>query len=141
MHMFDQKLSISQKRAIITLLIQLAEEDNDLSVQEALYINEAARHLGLTERDIDGLSIQGQPLPLDVPMSEKDRMSMLYFFLFLSSADGKVGEKEVRFCQYMGIKLGFNPQMTEKLLTVIEDNLHRQLDPEKMIAVIQAYLN
>ncbi len=139
--MFQDNFSLDQKRAIITLLIQLAEEEGDLSHPEAGYIKGAAEFLGLDQRELEGLTIQKGDLKLDIPKSEKDRMSMLYFFLFLSSADGVVGPEERQFCERLGIRLGFNPQMTSKLLNVISDNLHHKLDPEKMITIIRSFLN
>ncbi len=129
------------KRAIIALLFKLKEADNRESKSEIGYILHVAFQLGLTEADVQEIQTKQQEYPLTPPTEEKDRVMILYYFLFFMNADGEVDIEEERLVKQLGFKLGFRPELTNDLIDVLKEHVNRSVPPDKLLDKIKAYLN
>jgi hypothetical protein len=78
---------------------------------------------------------------LDIPAEEKDRMTILYYLLFLLKIDGVVAPSERKIAQKFGVALGFRSEMIISMLDVMEDHLENKLPDEELITIIRQYLN
>ena len=109
---------------------------------EYVYIQKVAWSLGLSNLDVEEV-IRNLDLYPDVlaPITEKERMTILYYLLFLMRVDKNVSQEEEKLVQEFGFRLGFRTALTTELIRVIKDHANSHLPPEKMIQAIKKYLN
>ena len=129
------------KKAIIALLLKLKDIDATDTTSELAYIIHVALQLGLNEEDV--YEIQGRPneYPLKPPTEERDRVMILYYFLFFMNADGHIDEKEERLVKSFGFRLGFRPELTSDLISILKQHASQAVPPDKLLDKIKAYLN
>ena len=129
------------KRAIIALLFKLRDADRRRVPQEFGYILHVAEQLGLSEEEVYEIEDHRNDYPLRPPSEERDRIMILYYFLFFMKADGHIDEEEEKLIKSFGFRLGFRPALTDDLVTVLKNHLHQEVPPEKLLDRIKAYLN
>lgn len=129
------------KKAIISLLLRLKDVDNEETKAEIGYILHVAYQLGLTDVDVAEIRENKQDYSLTPPTEEKDRVMILYYFLFFMSADGEIKKSEERLVKEFGFKLGFRPELTDDLIGVLKDHVNQSIPPERLLEKIRAYLN
>lgn len=129
------------KRAIVALLLKLKKADNQETSSELGYILHVAFQLGLTEEDVYEINDNKDKYPLKPPAEERDRVMILYYFLFFMNADGAINENEEKMVQEFAFRLGFRPALTEDLIGVLKEHTHQSIPPEKLLEKIRAYLN
>ena len=119
---------------LIDLLYQMAYADGVFNEAEMAFISEVIEDQGI---DAEQLSTRKTEIPKD----EKDRMTILYYLLFLIKIDGKVDIRERRIAHKFGLTLGFRTEMIEKMLDAMENHLEAKLPDEELILIIRQYLN
>ncbi len=129
------------KRAIIALLIKLKDVDLKETSAENGYIMHVALQLGLSEEDVYEIHLRKDKYPLKPPTEEKDRVMILYYFLFFMNADGFIDIEEERLVKTFGFKLGFRPELTDDLINVLKEYANQSVPPDKLLDKIKAYLN
>jgi len=129
------------KRAIISLLFKLMGSDRDENLKELGYIMHVGQQLGLTDDDLQEIKFNKEDYLLQPPTEEKDRIVILYYFLFFIKADGRIEPEEEKLVSRFGMKLGFRPEMTADLIAVLKNHIDRVVPPEELLGKIKAYLN
>jgi len=129
------------KRAIIALLFKLMGADSDENLKELGYIMHVGQQLGLTDDDLQEIKFSKEKYPLQPPTEERDRIIILYYFLFFMKADGKIEPQEEELVSRFGMKLGFRPDMTAALISVLKNHVDKVVPPEELLVKIRAYLN
>lgn len=129
------------KKSIIAVLLRLLHIDKNTSSSEFAYILKVAFNLGLTKADVDNVEKNIESYPLKAPANEQDRMTILYYLLFLMEIDGKVSKSEEIFVQEFGFKLGFRTTLTAELIEVIKEYASKRLPADAMLNRIRTYLN
>lgn len=129
------------KKSIIALLFQLKDVDNEETQGEIGYILHVAFQLGLTESDVEEIGKNKEKYSFTPPTEERERVMILYYFLFFMSADGEIKKSEERLVKEFGFKLGFRPDLTDDLIGVLKDHANESIPPEKLLEKIRAYLN
>jgi len=129
------------KRSIIAMLIRLQLSDNVKHLHEFAYIHRVAEHLGLTEEDVLSVEKALDKYPLNPPSDEKDRMTILYYLLFLMEVDGEVSKKEEQLVEHFGMLLGFRIELTRELIAVVKSYTNKAIPPEEMLGQIKKFLN
>ena len=129
------------KKSILALLLKLRSIDKDRDLHEMAYILKVANQLGLSEEDVLAVKSSLDSYPLNAPKNEQDRMTILYYLLFLMEIDGQITKSEEQFVQEFGFKLGFRTTLTTELIELIKEHANKKLPPEKMINQIRKYLN
>jgi len=137
----EQNSSLSQKENLLKLLLKLSFADNQLSESELIYILHVGRSIGIDEEKIRALSLTVQEIELVIPKKEQDRMSILYYLLFLMKIDKQVDEAEEKVVYHYGFKLGFQESMVRDMVTLIRNNPDEKIPPKGMIDIIHKYLN
>ncbi len=138
---YEQNSSLSQKENLIKLLLKLSYADNQLSESELIYILHVGRSIGIGEEKIRSLSLSVQNIDLQIPEKEQDRMSILYYLLFLMKIDKQVDVEEEKVVFHYGFKLGFQENMVRDMVTLIRNNPNEKIPPKDMISIIHKYLN
>ncbi len=124
----------------IYLLKRLAYSDTTFQMTEQAYIDQAAAHLGidrtiLNETTLDSYEVRS------MPSHEHDRMTILYYLLFLAEADGVILGDEKSEIRKIGFELGFRDEQIVKMIEVVESNKNQRFDPEQLLKIIRTVLN
>ncbi len=130
-----------KKQAIIALLLEMAGIDEHLDQTEEKYIQEIARQMDLDTDAIEMVRKAPEKYPFHVPKDEHERMTILYYMIFLMRADGKILSSEEEMCYKIGLKLGFNHNMVMDLIAVLKIYLNKDVPPEIMLEHVRKYLN
>ena len=129
------------KRAIIALLFKLMGADRDENLKELGYVMHVGMQLGLDDDDLKEIKINKDQYYLQPPIEERDRVTILYYLLFFMKADGQIRSEEEEMVRHFSVKLGFRPEMTSDLISVLKNHLDTDVPPEDMLTKIRAYLN
>ena len=137
--MFDSQEDL--KRSIIAMLLRLQASDDNKHVQEYAYIHKVALHLGLSEEDVLAVEEALDEYPINPPSNEKERMTILYYMLFLMEVDGAITKREEQLVEHFGLLLGFRIELTRELINVVKSYSKRSLPPDEMLRHIRKFLN
>lgn len=129
------------KRAIIALLFKLMGSDKEENLKELGYIMHVGQQLGLSDDDLQEIKFNQDNYPLQPPTEERERIVILYYFLFFMKADGKIQPEEEKLVHHFGMKLGFRPDMTADLIAVLKKHVDQDVPPEELLGKIKVYLN
>ncbi len=128
------------KEAIIKLLIKLSKADNEINGKELVYLLDIGNLYGFSPKKIRSLLHQ-DITDIVPPSTERDRMTILYYLLFLMKIDGKIAPQEENMIFHYGFILGFNESLIREMITVIKDHLGKKLPPDELISKVKKYLN
>ena len=112
----------------------MALSDGVFDKSEMEFISAVIEEQGIDENQLSKRKVE-------MPKEERDRMTILYYLLFLIKIDGKVDERERRFAHKFGLLMGFRTEMIEKMLDAMEDHLEAKLPDDELILIIRQYLN
>ena len=131
-----------EQKAIQLLRIQkaLSLADGSLNEEEHGFMSSVGRQLGLS---IDAVreELASAESEVILPIVEHDRMTALYYLVFLMKADCQVNEAEEASIYRMGLKLGFRENLIRDFIRLAKKHAHEQIPPEDMIDKIRQYLN
>ena len=130
-----------QKRSIIAMLLRLQASDHDKQPSEFAYIHKVAMHLGLSEEDVLSVESALDQYPVNPPSDEKERMTILYYLLFLMEVDGEVSKQEELLVEHFGMLLGFRIELTSELISAVKSYTKRSMPPDELLGRIRKYLN
>lgn len=140
--MLDPSLTPEQnRRAIIALLFKLMSSDKDENLKELGYVMHVGQQLGLSDADLQEIKFNKDQYEFEPPTEERDRIIILYYFLFFMKADGQIRPEEEKLVHHFGMKLGFRPDMTADLIAVLKNHIDQVVPPEVLLGKIKAYLN
>ncbi len=125
---------MNYNQILIELLYQMAVADQEFSDPEKQFISQV-----MAENGIDLASYN--PAHTEIPKAEKDRMTILYYLLFLIKIDEHVDDTERKFAVKFGLKLGFREEMLNRMLDAMEQHLGNRLPDEELVKIIRQYLN
>ena len=91
--MFEE-YDIEQRKSIIALLFKLAKSDDSVSNIEKLYLRDIANSIGVDSFSIDEVLKNPEAYPLKSPLDERERMTILYYLLFMMRVDGRIEKGE-----------------------------------------------
>ena len=129
------------KRAVIAFLVKLKNIDQQESISEVGYIFHVARQLNVADDEVYRILDDPESFPLDPPKDERERVIIMYYFLFFIKSDGVIAEKEVELIRDVGFKLGFRPGLTEDLIYILKKYVNQPVPPEELLQKLRAYLN
>jgi len=133
--------TVESKRAIIALLFKLMGADDEENPKELAFIMHIGDRLGLTDDDLKEVSFDMDKYPLQPPAAEKDRVTILYYLLFLMKADGVIRPEEEEFISHFGMKLGFRPDMIMDLISVLKKHVDKSVPAAELYSKVKTYLN
>ena len=133
--------TLNQKQTHILTLLMLAEADDQDHQNEIRFINHVAGRIGLSEQDVKDIDQHPERLTFSLPVSEQDRMTVLYDLLFLMKIDGNVVEEEKELVQELGKRLGFRMDMIDEFIVVMTKYIGQVVPPNALLDVIKKYMN
>ena len=137
----DNEYTIEQRKSIIALLYKIAKSGNHISNIEKLYLRDIAHSMGLDEHSVEEVLANPDNYPLETPADERERMTILYYLLFMMRVDGKIEINEENLIYETSFRLGFNEKMTQDLIGVMKTYLNEEIPPNVILEQIRKYLN
>jgi hypothetical protein len=128
------------KKSIIKILIGLSKADNVIGERELLYVLDAGKSFGFDESFVLDC-IEELSDKISLPTTEKERMTILYYLLFLSKQDSTLHRAEENFIYHFGFKLGFNESMLRDMVALFRDKHTAQITTDDLLNIIKKYLN
>lgn len=138
--MFEE-YDIEQRKGIIALLFKLAKSDNSVSNIEKLYLRDIANSIGVDSFSIDEILENPEAYPLKTSLDERERMTILYYLLFMMRVDGRIEKGEEKLIYEASFRLGFNEKLTEDLIGVMKTYLNEAIPPDVMLKQVRKHLN
>lgn len=126
---------------LLSALIQLSRADNYFDEFEFTYLLKVGRHIGLEDDKVETMIKSNKKIDLTIPRSEEDRITIIYYMLFLMKVDTIINEEEKELIHHYGFKLGFSKGMIEDFIQIMEKNKFRNVDTKDMLDVIRKYQN
>ncbi|UXX80736.1 TerB family tellurite resistance protein [Reichenbachiella carrageenanivorans] len=107
-------------RTQMSILIQLALVDNQLSQTEKRMIYTLGKANKIPEVELDSLfneslSKKKHELPPLTNLSEEDKFEYLYHLIQLMKVDKKVYLSEIKFCEELAERLGYKKRVVKEL--------------------------
>jgi uncharacterized membrane protein YebE (DUF533 family) len=130
----------AKKQNILSIMLTMSKVDNVIHDNEMMYIIQLGLNLGMKEESIREIAHNESP-SIFVPTLETDRLTILYYLIFLIKSDGVISEEEKDMLHHFGLKLGFNHLMVANIIRVVQANLGKRLPPNALIEEVRKYLN
>ena len=140
MSAITQESAIYSNKAIVALLYKLMGADHDEDPHELAYIMHIGERLGLSDDILKEVSFDVDSYELEPPSDKKERITILYYFLFLMKADGLIQPEEEDFVIDFGKKLGFQEDMIVDLIEVLKEYVDTAVPPQEMYSRLKKYL-
>ncbi|MDP4679544.1 MAG: TerB family tellurite resistance protein [Cyclobacteriaceae bacterium] len=103
----------------LSMLIKLANIDNDFADEERDMIYMVGKANGVAEEEIDNLFDNPEPLPPILQMSEDEKFEYLYNVVQLMKIDKEIYLSEIKYCEEVAEKLGFKKAVIAELSSKI----------------------
>ena len=102
-------------KAKLSVLVQLANIDGEFAGEERDLIYMIGKANGINEDEINNMVENPEPLPPLSTMSEEDKFEYLFHLVQLMKIDSQVYLSEIKFCEELAEKLGFNRNVISDL--------------------------
>ena len=139
MHPFESDFELSKN--LIALLFKLSSKDNGTALVERSYIDYVANQLGIEEYQIKEIESDFDKYDMQIPENEMQRMTILYYLLFLIKIDSDVSENEIKLVKEFGFKLGFRSRLVDELTSLMKEYEGGKVPQEAMLEKIKKYQN
>ncbi len=126
---------------VLSALIKLSKADNYFDEFEFTYLLKVGKHLGIEDNRVEHLIKNVDITQLTIPQKEEDRMTIIYYMLFLMKVDTIIREEEVEVIHHYGFKLGFSAAMIDEFIALMEKNKFRKVATDDMLDIIKKYQN
>lgn len=137
----SMKEELYNKKSLVALLISLAKADNIIDQAEIEFINDVGHKIGLSGEDIESVWGNELDFPMNVPASERHRITILYQLINLMKSDGEVSPEEENFVRHSGKLLHLNEILIEEFIILAKRNDTRTLSPDVFMENFKKYLN
>ena len=132
-------LSAEARENLLIMLVALSRSDGDMHLRELKYLQLATLQLGFDVSKLEEIMKQNTAEKA-LPTEEKDRMTALYYLLFLAVEDDHLNAEEEDFIYHFGFKLGFNESMLRDMLALFKKTRYPK-NPDELLNIIRKYLN
>ena len=129
------------RKSYLLMLIKLSDADHRIDPNEARFIKDVAKKLGLSENDINNIHNHPETFRFTLPDNMLDRMRQFYHLLFLMGIDGEITTEEREMCRRLGFRLCLNPPLMDDLINIMIDNLNKCIPEGEMLDMVKKYLN
>jgi hypothetical protein len=126
-------------KAQLSILIQLANVDNDFSDEERDMIFMVGKANGVEEKEIDKLMDQPEKITSVQTMSEDEKFEMLFNLVQLMKVDKEIFLSEVKYCEEVAEKLNFKKAVIAELSSKIYSDPSITSDKESLKRAIIKY--
>ncbi|NNE27724.1 MAG: TerB family tellurite resistance protein [Saprospiraceae bacterium] len=130
-----------QPEELISILVHLSYSDRHFDTSELSYILSVGRHLGVKDHIVESIIKDPFVKDIQLPEAEEDRMTILYYMLFLMKIDRQINDGERELIHHYGFKLGFSRAQINDFLDLMEHYKDGRVPTDEMISIIKRYKN
>lgn len=105
-------MSIKSK---ISVLVQLANIDGDFAGEEKDLIYMIAKANNISQEEVNDMVENPEPFPALSTLTDDDKFEYLYHLVQLMKIDSQVYLSEIKYCEELAEKLGFNKNVISSL--------------------------
>lgn len=127
------------KEILLNLRI-LSYADEKLTAEELQFLRDVGVSHGLSQEETD-IILASQDSPSTQPESEQDRMSLLYYMVFMIKVDQEIDDKEEQLIYHFGLKLGFRESLIREFILLAKKYIRQGIPPQEMLNKIKTYMN
>lgn len=128
-----------QKLCKLRDLIVLAYADGKFTEDEKLYVCFILSKEGIDINDLPKVLNDTSSVRDAYPNTEEDRVKYITQMVMLMIADGECSEREINFCEFIAMKLGFNSEFIYELVASLSLEMMKD-DEEKAMQVVLSYI-
>ena len=139
MSQYSQEMKTEEKHSMISELIALSKVDGHVSEQEIGFIQQIGNMMGLSDQDI--LALFEKPAEFNPPDAHFDRIVQFQQLVLLMNVDQDVDENELKHIQFMGLKLGLNPNAVKEVLQRMTEFPNNMIPPDELLKIYGKYMN
>ncbi|UXP33157.1 TerB family tellurite resistance protein [Reichenbachiella agarivorans] len=125
----------------LSMLIGLANIDNDFADDEMDMIYMVGKANGVPESEIEDLLKNPVPLPPLGTMSDDEKFEYLFNVVQLMKIDKEVFLSEVKYCEDVAVKLGFKKAVIAELSAKIYSNPAITSNKDSLKKAVMKYQN
>ena len=128
-------------KAQLSMLIKLANIDNDFAEDEKNMIYMVGKANGVPEEEIDNLLVNPEPLPPVTEMSDDEKFEYLYNVVQLMKIDKEIYLSEIKYCEEVAEKLGFKKAVIAELSSKIYSDPSITSNKDSLRKAVMKYQN
>ncbi|POY40862.1 excinuclease ABC subunit B [Flavobacterium alvei] len=128
-----------EKISLLLEMIAFATIDGSLHKKEYMFLSIVADELKITKEVFDDLF--HQELPFIVIKSEFERFHQFYRLALLMHCDGVLHPKEEIAIQQIGIDMGLNPIVTNRILKMMKKTQSPVIEAEVLLGIFKEQHN
>jgi len=130
---------MKEKLSLLTELIKLAQCDHEVREQEYRFLQTIAQSLNVSKEDFD--SLFEEYIEFTPPKSEFERILQFHRLVLLMNVDQETSDLEVDFLKDIGIRIGLNPEATDRVLDQMNKYPNKVIPPDKLIEIFKEHYN
>lgn len=125
----------------LSMLIKLANVDNDFAEDEKDMIYMVGKANGVPEEEINDLLDHPEPLPPVIQMSDDEKFEYLYNVVQLMKIDKEIYLSEIKYCEEVAEKLGFKKAVIAELSSKIYSDPSITANKDSLKKAVMKYQN
>lgn len=129
-----------QSAQVIKALKLLCFADDKVNENELKFILEVGRMHGMNAEQVMAY-LKEENIQLILPADEQERMTIMYYLIFLMKADHEINDSEEEAIKHFGLKLGFREELMNDFIHLAKKYLGQNIPPSEMLEKIKKYLN
>lgn len=130
----------AKRENIVSIVSLMSKVDGKIHENEFVYLIKLGLSLGLTDDKVREIIYADEEFVF-VPKSEEDRVTILYYLIFLIKVDGVIDTEEVNLMHHFGLKLGFSPLLISNIIDVIKSETLEEMGHDSLLNEVKKYLN
>lgn len=134
----------AEKLSHLTDLIHLSLIDNRQIKIERVYIEKVSSSLGVEDRDLQKLYNEvtsNTPLTYELPDRESKIIPLFHRLLIMMTIDRTISESEILLCKEIGLRMGLNLYVIDKILDLAVSDTNDVIDPRFINSIFKKYYN
>jgi hypothetical protein len=125
----------------LSMLIKLANIDNDFAEDEKDMIYMVGKANGVPEEEINDLLVHPEALPPVIQMSDDEKFEYLYNVVQLMKIDKEIYLSEIKYCEEVAEKLGFKKAVIAELSSKIYSDPSITANKDSLKKTVMKYQN
>ncbi|MFT7032470.1 MAG: hypothetical protein ACJA2S_000970 [Cyclobacteriaceae bacterium] len=125
----------------LSMLIKLANIDNDFAEDEKDMIYMVGKANGVPEEEINDLLVHPEALPPVIQMSDDEKFEYLYNVVQLMKIDKEIYLSEIKYCEEVAEKLGFKKAVIAELSSKIYSDPSITANKDSLKKAVMKYQN
>ncbi|MFK8055650.1 MAG: hypothetical protein AB8F78_05970 [Saprospiraceae bacterium] len=129
-----------QTLQVLRVLKSLSASDGVVSQQERVFMQQLGQQHGLTSIEVASELGNGEDEVI-LPLEEQERMTVLYYLVFLMQSDGDITKEEEVSIYHFGHRLGFREELLRNFIELANKYQGQAIPAEKMLEKVRVFMN